>query len=476
MRQIHDPAKASDRGAGRAPDIVVIGGGFAGFHALRRLQRILRPDQATLTLVTPNDYLLYSPLLPEVATGVLDPRDITVSLRQSLRRTRRVLGWTTAVDFPGQTVTVTGTDGSVSEHRWDRLMLAPGSVTRQFGIPGVTEHAYSLKTVDEAIFLRNHVLALLDLAETLPDTPAGRAQRQELLTVVNVGAGYTGTEFVAQMQNWITCIASRWASFGPGDVKWLLIDVASHVLPELGPQLGDGAMKLLARRGVDIRLGVSVASATSTSVTLTDGSTIPTRTLVWSAGVAPSPLIAQLGLPTSKGRLVVTADLAVPGIEHVWAAGDAAAVPDLTQPVTANGGAAGTGHPITPPTAQHAQRQGAAVARNVAASLGVGEARPYKHHDLGLVADLGGTAAVARVIRVHVAGVPAKAAARGYHLLALPSGPAKIRLAAGWLLAAALPTRVVHVSNVRPADALIPAAEATQIYPAREPSGDSPTP
>ena len=442
------------------PRVVVVGGGFAGFHALRRLERLLPADQAALTVIAPKDYMLYSPLLPEVATGILDPRDIAVSLRQTLHRTRPLLGYVTAVDFAARTVIVWGKDDYTHIQPWDRLVLAPGSVTRQYDIPGVAEHARGLKTLEEATFLRNHLLAQLDLADTLPDTPAGHAERQEMLTVVAVGAGYTGTELVGQMQHWMHGVADRWDNFGPSDVRWVLVDQAPHVLPELGPRLGAAALKVLKRRGVDVRLTVGVAGATASSVTLTDGDTIPTRTLVWGAGVAANPLIASLGLPTSKGRLIVNDDLTVPGVEHAWAVGDAAAVPDLSKP-----GIGGDGHPLTAPTAQHAQRQGRAVARNLAASFGLGRARPYRHRDLGLVADLGGMQGIAKPLGIPLAGPAAKVVTRAYHLYALPGTAAKVRVATDWLFASVLPTRVVQLDNVRPDDALIATAQATDIYP-----------
>ena len=437
----------------RPARVVVVGGGFGGFNALKRLAKLLGPERAELTLVAPTDYLLYSPLLPEVATGVLDPRDIAVSTRQALPRVKLVLGHLTTVDFDSHELSVTGPDGDTTLE-WDKLILAPGSVTRQFDIPGVDEHAYGLKTLSEAVYIRNHVLAQLDAADALPDTPEGRRERAERLTVVAVGAGYTGTEFVAQMQKWITGIASRWASVDPDEVRWLLVDVADAVLPELGPRLGKEALAVLAERGVDVRLGVSVASATATSVTLTDDEVVPSRTLVWGAGVAASPIIARLGLPTDRGRLVVGADMTVPGISDVWAIGDAAAVPDI---------AADPSKP-TPPTAQHAQRQGVAVARNVAASLGVGQARPYKHKDLGLVADLGGFDGVAKPLGVPLTGPVAKFVARGYHLYALPTVSARVRVATDWLYSSVLPTRVVNLAQVRSEDALIKKAQGIDLY------------
>ncbi len=428
--------------------VVVVGGGFGGFHAVRKLQKLLEPERATLTLVAPNDYMLYSPLLPEVATGVLDPRDIAVSTRQTLRRTRTMIGQVTAVDFETRKLCVEGMGGE-SEIEWDRLILAPGSVTRQFDIPGVAENARGLKTLNEATFIRNHVLAQLDAADALPDTPDGRAERQERMTVVAVGAGYTGTEFVAQMQNWLKCVAARWTHIDPEEVRWLLIDLAPAVLPELGEELGKEALGILKERGVEVKLEVSVESATATSVTLTDGTVVPSRTLVWGAGVAASPLIGKLGLPTEKGRLVVDADLTVPGVPNVWALGDAAAVPDL---------AADPSKP-TPPTAQHAQRQGVRAARNVAASLGVGESKDYVHKDLGLVADLGGFDGVAKPLGVKLKGPVAKFVARGYHLYALPTAAARVRVATDWLYNTILPTRVVNLDQVRSEDALIAKAQ-----------------
>jgi len=449
------------------PRVLVVGSGFAGFHCLRRLERRLVPADAELVLVSPTDYLLYSPLLPEVATGAIEPRHIAVPLRQHLRRTRLVLGRVVALDLPGGSATVLpstpgGGDAEPMTLRWDRLVLTPGSVTKQLDIPGVADTAYGLKTIGEAVFLRDHVLAQFDLADVCADDEAGRQERRERLTVVAVGAGYTGTEFVAQMQGWLTTIARRWVRTGPDDVRWVLVDSAPVVLPELGPRLGRAALDLLHRRGVDARLGVSVASATDRLVRLTDGTDVACRTLVWGAGVAPSPLIATLGLPTRKGRLVVDEQLRVPDAVHVWAAGDAAAVPDLTRPRELGE------HPATSPTAQHAQRQGVTLARNVAATFGLGRARRYRHPDLGLVADLGGRDAVARPLGVPLTGRIAKVVARGYHLYALPGAANTCRVGVDWLLNAVLPTQVVQLSTMRSADALIGNAQATGIYGGRD--------
>ncbi|WP_116451611.1 NAD(P)/FAD-dependent oxidoreductase [Blastococcus litoris] len=445
-------------GAGRPPRVVVVGGGFAGFYALRSLQRHLPRGRAELLLVNPNDYFLYSPLLPEVATGVVEARHIAVSLRRPLRRVRLVLGRVQDVDLPERTITVRRGD---LEQRfgWDHLVLTPGSITRQFEIPGVPEHARGLKTLVEAVYLRDHLLEQLDLADAQPDTTEGRAARAAMLTVVAVGAGYTGTEFVAQAHRWLTRIERRWDHTRARDVRWVLVDVAPAVLPELGPQLGDHALGVLRRRGVDVRLNTSVRSADDSGVVLTDGTSIATRTLVWGAGVVASPLVGGLGLPTRRGRLVTDPDLSVPGVEGLWAAGDAAAVPDL---------AAGPGDdgelPDTQPTAQHAQRQGTAVGRNIAAALGFGTAREYRHRDLGLVADLGGFDAVARPLGIRLTGPVAKLVTRGYHLLVLPSVSNRVRVALDWAFQTLLPPDETQLSVVREEDARLASAQATAIY------------
>jgi NADH dehydrogenase len=436
--------------------VVVVGAGFAGFTALRRLERTLPPDEVELVLISPQDYMLYTPLLPEVASGVLQPRHVAVSLRQALPRTRVVPGWATAVRVAARTVTIDpgDADGHVFRERWDKLVLAPGSVSRQFDIPGVSEVAHGVKTVNEALFLRDHLLAQLDHADALPDTEEGRAEREERLTVVAVGAGYTSTELVGQLQRWLHTIASRWERVHAADVRWLLLDVNRTVLPELGARLGAAATAVLRRRGVDVRLGTTVTSATDRAVTLTDGTTIPTRTLIWGAGVVASPLMATLGTETVRGRVVVDPQLRVGGLDDVWAAGDAAAVPDLTRPVDA----------VTPPTAQHAQRQGLVLAHNVAAALGTGRPRRYAHRDLGLVADLGGRDAVANPLGIPLTGVPAKIVTRGYHLLSVPGAANRLRLVTDWALGALLPPQTVRLSGIRADDALIPAAQRTAIY------------
>jgi NADH dehydrogenase len=439
-------------------------------YALRRLERLLAPNVADLVLINPTDHLVYSPLLPDVTASTLEPRHVAVSLRQVLPRTRLVLGHALSADRDRHTVEVAIREHGAPEHvivlPWDRLLLAPGSVTRQFPTPGVSARAHGVKTLTEAVFVRDHLLTQLDIADSLPSEPAYDAERRARMTVVAVGAGYTGTEVVAQTHRWLTKIVSRWTQLSVSDVRWVLIDLAPTVLPELGPRLGAYALEVLRQRGIEVRLGVSVASVDEHTITLTDGTAIPSRTLIWSAGIVASPLIATLGLPLTQGRLLTDPQMRVD--EHVWAVGDAAAVPDLTRM-----GAPGAPAPVTAPTAQHAQRQGNVAAYNVAASLGYGRAREYRHNDLGLVADLGGTNAVARPLGIELTGLPAKVVARGYHLLALPCTGNRARVLTDWLHNVLLPPQSASLAVVRPEDALISTAQSTDIYP--KPARQAPT-
>lgn len=405
----------------RRPRVVVVGTGFAGYHCLRTLQR--RLPEAELVAVNPADYMLYVPLLPEVAGGTLDPRRVAVPLRTKLPRTKTVLGHVVGIDLTRRCVAVVDVEGNRRDVDWDRLVIASGSVTRLLSIPGVAEHAKGFKTVAESIYLRDHVLRELELAELTRD----RTERQERTTFVVVGAGYTGTELAAQGKE-----LTRRARL---DARWVLVDMAERVLPNLSPRLSGPARRILEKRGVEVRLGTSVSEVTPTCVRLTDGTEIPSRTVAWCVGVRPDPLVEPLDLPTTQGRLNTDEYLTVPGHPDVFAAGDVAAVPDLTRPGE-----------ITPMTAQHAQRQGRVAGINVAASLGAGERRRYKHKDLGFVVDLAGTQAVADPLHVPLSGWPAKLVTRGYHLMAMPAN--RLRVAFDWLADLLTRRQVVHFGLV----------------------------
>jgi NADH:ubiquinone reductase (H+-translocating) len=413
--------------------VLIVGGGFAGFHAARTLSRRVRRG-VEITLLNPTDYFLYVPLLPEVAAGIVEPRRITVSLTTALPRVRLVLGEAKSVDVANRAVVYEGVEGGSGRLDYDRLVLAVGSVNKLLPIPGVAEHAHGFRGIPEAVYLRDHLTRQIELAAT-SDDPAERTAR---CTFVVVGAGYTGTEVVAQGQLLTAALARRRRRLAGQPLRWMLLDLADRVLPELDPRLSTTADRVLRGRGVEVRMGTSVEEATADGVRLTDGETVPTRSLVWCVGVRPDPFIEGLDLPTQKGRLTVDEYLAVAGHPEVLACGDAAAVPDLTRPGE-----------VTAMTAQHAERQGRLAGHNLAAALGHGERKAYRHHDLGFVVDLAGVKAAANPLGVPLSGVVAKAVTRGYHLTSMPGN--RIRTALDWAADAALRRQSVQLGLVRAA-------------------------
>lgn len=394
-------------------------------------------------MISPVDYMLYTPLLPDVAGGVVDARFVAVPLANSLKDVRAVRGRVDAVDFTQRTLTYCDPEERSHSLSWDRLVLTPGSVTRLFDVPGLARHARGLKTTAEALYLRDHFIEQLELANIEDDPRAAAARR----TVVVVGASYSGTELVAQLRA-LADAAAKQMGFNRAEVRFLLLDLADQVMPEVGKRLGDAALKVLRKRGIDVRLGITLKEVHADHVVLSDGSRIDTRTIAWVTGVTGAPLIQDLGLPTEKGRLKVQADLQVPDHPEVFAAGDAAAVPDLTQPGK-----------ITPPTAQHATRQGKALARNVAASLGYGSSKEYKHRNLGLVVDLGPRYAVANPLNIHLSGLPAKAVTRSYHLYAIPRGVNRWAVSLAYLTDALFTRSVVSIGLTSEDDAQFTASE-----------------
>ena len=432
------------------PRIVIVGAGFAGFHAARELDR-LAGDRAEVVLVNPTDYFLYLPLLPEVATGLLDPRDISISLPARLPRVRLVLAAASRIDLAQRQVHYTDAEGGTGAIGYHRLVICVGSVNKLLPVPGVAQHAHGFRGIPEALYLRDHLTRQWELAEGAGD-PRTRTART---TAVVVGAGYTGTEVAAHGATYTAALARQHPRLREHPPRWLLVDVADRVLPGLDARLSASADAVLRDRGVEVRTGTSVAEATADGVRLSDGTFVATRSLIWCVGVRPDPLVGELGLRLEQGRLAVDEYLQVPGWPGVYACGDAAAVPDVTRPGE-----------ITAMTAQHAVRQGRRAARNIAAGYGRCVRRPYRHRDLGFVVDLGGAQAAANPLRVPLSGVPAKAVTRGYHLLTLPGN--RVRTATQWLLDAVLPRRTVQLGLVRsPAVPLDAAQPELPVWPTR---------
>ncbi|MDG4824126.1 NAD(P)/FAD-dependent oxidoreductase [Asanoa sp. WMMD1127] len=430
------------------PRVVIVGGGFAGFHAAHKLTRLAR-GRADITLINPTDYLLYVPLLPEVAVGVLEPRQIAVSLTSALPGVKLALGEANALDLEANEVHYTDAEGGSRHIPYDRLVIALGSVNKLLPIPGVADHAHGFRGVPEALFLHDHIVRQLEMAQNEPDPGECLAR----CTFVVVGAGYTGTEVAAHGVQFTDLLAKQKKT--PIKPTWILLDLADRVLPELDPRMSKEADRVLRERGVEVLMGTSVQEALFDGVRLTDGRYIPTRSLVWCVGVRPDPVVDNLGLPTDRGRIVVDEYLRVPGHPRVYAIGDAAAVPDPENP----------GRP-TPMTAQHAVRHGKQAAHNIAAEYGTGKAKPYRHKDLGFVVDLGGLAATANPFGVVLAGLPAMVATRGYHLLSLPGN--RIRVVGDWLLHAFLPRHAVQLGLIRGPE--VPLDNAAPELPVRPPA------
>lgn len=410
---------------------MIVGAGFAGYECARTLSRQAN-RAAEIVLLNPNDYFLYVPLLPEVAAGILEPRRISVSLTGTLPDVRLVLGTAHDLDLDARRVAYTDPEERAGSLSYDRLVLTVGSVNKLLPIPGVAEHAHGFRGMPEALFLRDHMVRQIELAGAADDD----AERSARTTFVVVGAGYTGTEVAAHGALFTEALARQNVGLRDGPrPRWLLVDIADRLLPGLDERLSRTAERVLRARGVDVRTGTSVKEATPHGVLLDDGSFIASRSLIWCVGVRPDPLVNSMGLPTDQGRLCVDEYLGVPGRPEVFACGDAAAVPDLTRPGE-----------VTPMTAQHAQRQGRVAAHNVAASCGQGAPRAYEHHDLGFMVDLGGVQAAANPLHIPLSGPLAGLLTRGYHLLAMPGN--RIRVAADWILDAALPRQGVQLGLV----------------------------
>jgi NADH dehydrogenase len=401
--------------------IVIAGGGFGGFYAARALERLLPSNSAEVTLVNEANFMLYTPLLPGAAGATLDPRHVVVPLRSQLQHTDLVIGEVTGGDPAHCTLGVKRIDGEQIELGYDQLIVALGSVSRTLPIPGLAEHATGLKSLSDATALRNRVLSCMDIAESLKDP----AKRAEYLGFVFVGAGYAGVEGLAELQDFAAQAIELYPRCRAEGMRWVLVEAKDRIMQEVPKGLSEFAARELRARGIAVRTKTTVKEISERDVTLSDGERIPARTVVWTAGVKPSPAVSRLGLPLDRGgRVMVDRTMRVDGHEHVWAIGDCAAVPDPARQGQA-----------CPPTAQHAIRQGRLVARNVVATLRNGKVRRFRYRTKGVVAELGHNEAVALTLGVRWRGLPAWFIARTYHLLLMPGVGRKLRLLVDWNVA-----------------------------------------
>jgi NADH dehydrogenase len=399
--------------------VVIAGGGFGGFYAARTLERALPPQAARITLVNDVNFMLYTPLLPGAAAGTLEPRHVVVPLREELKRTDLRLGTIVGATPDRKALQVRGDGDKIEDLHYDQLVVALGSVSRTLPVPGLAEHGLGFKSLPDAIQLRNHVLRTLELAETLENA----SEREAWLTYVFVGAGYAGLEGLAELQDFAADVIDLYPRCRTQGMRWILVEARDRVMPEIAADLAEFAQRELRGRGIELRLGCTLQSVEPDRVTLSGGEVVPTRTLAWTAGVKPHPVIERLGLPLDEtGRIRVDPTMRVDGRNDVWAIGDAAAVPDPAK----------GGKTASPPTAQHAIRQGRTVARNVAATLGTGRVKPFRFKTKGVFVDMGQGQAVAETLGIKWRGVPAWWLARSYHLAMLPGTKRKLRLLVDW--------------------------------------------
>ncbi|MFJ8591978.1 NAD(P)/FAD-dependent oxidoreductase [Streptomyces sp. NPDC093598] len=425
--------------------ILVVGGGYVGMYTALRLQRRLKREldrgEVEITVVTPDPYMTYQPFLPEAAAGAISPRHVVVPLRRVLGRCRVLIGEATAVDHAKRAVTVTtlateeeGTGGQ--RLPYDQLVLAPGSVSRTLPVPGLADHGIGFKTVEEAIGLRNHVIEQMDIASSTRDP----AIRDAALTFVFVGGGFAGVEALGELEDMARYAARYYHNVQPEDMKWILVEASDRILPEVGEEMGRYTVTELRRRNIDVRLRTRLESCSDRVAVLSDGARFPTRTVVWTAGVKPHPVLAASDLPRNgRGRLKCTPELSVDGTTHAWAAGDAAAVPDVTadQP----GGECA-------PNAQHAVRQAKVLADNIVHTLRGEPLETYAHAYAGSVASLGLHKGVAHVYGRKLKGYPAWFMHRAYHLSRVPTFNRKARVLAEWALAGLFKREIVSLGSL----------------------------
>jgi NADH:ubiquinone reductase (H+-translocating) len=399
-----------------AHSVIIAGGGFAGVNAARELERILPTQSTRLILVNDVNFLLYTPLLPEAAAGTLEPRHVVTPLREILKRTYLRLGAISDHDPATRTVHLTDHGGHREELRYDQLLLAAGAVSRSLPIPGLDEHAMGFKSLADAIWLRNHLIETLEEANAAEDP----VRREELLTYVFVGGGYSGLEALAELQDFAADAIQSYPRARLHGLRFIMVEAMDRVLPEIPAELAEYATRELRGRGIEIRPGTTLESVEADNVELSTGETVPTRTVVWTAGVVAHPSLRSMGIELDeKGRIPVDDRLAVPGLDGVYAAGDCAAVPDP------DGG-------ICPPTAQHAIRHGRVAARNMAAGLGVGRGDSFSYRSRGFFVNLGRHKAVAMGPGLTLSGFPAWWAARTYHLSQMPGRTRRLRAIADW--------------------------------------------
>jgi NADH dehydrogenase len=435
-------SRSSDRDeADQQYDVLVVGGGFGGAYAARELERQLRDTNARVLLVAPDNFLLFSPLLPEAASGTIEPRHAVIPLREFLRRTEVVLGTIDALDLEARTADLVGDRGARTRVSFRAVVIAPGSTPIVFPIPGLAEHAAGFRDLADAIWLRNNVLAQLEAASAERDA----ARRRALLTFTFIGGGYAGVEALTELESLARDALRMYPKLQVDDMRWVLIEAQATLLPGIAPALARYTERLMRKRGIEVYTETRLESCVDRIVTLDRDDVAPYRsqTIVWTAGQRPSSFVANLGLPVDeRGRVVVDEYLAPAGVAATYVVGDAASVPDP------DGGR-------TPATAQHALREGRIAAINAAADIGVGARRPFRYRNRGLAVTMGRWKGAAQVKQFRFTGPLAWWMGRSYHLLMIPGLSRKARVVADWTLSLLFPRDVAQLGSFNDAGKLV---------------------
>ncbi|HJQ45003.1 MAG TPA: NAD(P)/FAD-dependent oxidoreductase [Amycolatopsis sp.] len=418
--------------------ILILGGGYVGLYTALGLQKKLRANEASVTIVDPQPHMTYQPFLPEAAAGAIEPRHVVVPLRRVLKRCHVLTARVNKIEHARKSVTVEAADGHTEQLSYDVLVVALGAVPRLLPIPGLAERGIGIKTIGEAIYLRNHVLTKLDEASSTLDPEL----RKRLLTFTVVGGGFAGIEALAELEDMTRFATQFYENIEPDDVRWVLVEAAGRILPEVRETLGVWTVEQLEKRGIEVFLSTAAKSFENGHVVLSDGTEFDSDTIIWTAGVKANPVLANSDLPIDKrGRVEATAALQVVGHPDVWTAGDNAAVPDLSrteQDPTAT----------CPPNAQHAVRQARHLAGNIIRVLRGGQPKDYFHKNMGAVAGLGLHKGVADALNIKVKGFPAWVFHRVYHLKAMPTFNRKTRILLDWLLGGLFRREVVSLGQI----------------------------
>lgn len=422
--------------------ILIIGGGYAGFYAAWNLEKRIKAKEAQVTIIEPRPYMTYQPFLPEVVAGSVEARHVAISLRSNLRRTAVIAGTVTSIRHADKQVVVRMSDGASRTVGYDIIVITAGAVSRTFPIDGIAENAIGLKTVEEAVAIRDQLLTAFERAASLPDGP----ERRRLLTVTVVGGGFSGVEVFGEMLSLASALLRSYAELNFSDLSFHLIEASSRILPEVTEKPGRWVVDHLTQRGAIVHLSTQMVSASGGEVVLSTGERYRTNILVWAAGNATNPVVAtNTDLPIdARGLLVTRPDLRIgtedAPVEDAWAAGDNAAVPDLARNVD---GAR------TVPNAQHAVRQGKLLAKNLAAVLRGELPRKYYHQSQGTVATLGMGYGIFQYKRFVVKGLLAWLMHRGYHVLAVPTWSRKVRVLAIWVSSFLFGRDIVSLESVQ---------------------------